>query len=254
MRHLTKLVLACLAFAVLVPLARLQADEVTVFAAASLTNALQDIGTAYEKETGTKILFNFAASNTLVMQVKAGAPADIFFSADEPKMDALVKEGDIDTSTRKDLLSNSLVIIVPDDSTAKLTSAAQLADPQFKKIALGDVRSVPAGIYAKAYLQKIGLWDQIAPRVIPSENVRAALAAVETGNADAGIVYKTDALISSKVKIAWEVPVADGPAITYPVAVLQHAKDAEAAKMFLAYLGKPSSLKTFEKYGFIIKG
>jgi len=90
--------------------------------------------------------------------------------------------------------------------------------------------------------------------VIPSESVRAALAAVETGNADAGIVYKTDALISLKVKIAWEVPVADGPVITYPVAVLQHAKDAEPAKMFLAYLGKPSSLKTFEKYGFIIKG
>jgi len=254
MRHFTKFVFICAALTALLSLVQLMADDVTVFAAASLTNALKDIGATYEKETGTKIIFNFAASNTLAMQVKAGAPADLFFSADEPKMDGLAKEGDIDASTRKDLLSNSLVIIVPIDSTAKLTAAAQLADPQFKKIALGDVRSVPAGIYAKAYLQKINIWDQIAERVIPSESVRAALAAVETGNADAGIVYKTDALISSKVKIAWEVPVAEGPVITYPVAVLKNAKNPASAKLFLAYLGKPSSLKTFEKYGFITKG
>lgn len=253
MLQLHKLILVCAAL-VAFPFANLRADEVTVFAAASLTNAIKDIGAAYEKETGTKVICNFAASNTLAMQIKAGARADIFFSADEAKMDALTNDGDVVKDTRKDLLSNTLVIIVPDDSAAQLASAKDLADPKFKKISLGEQNSVPAGIYAKAYLQKIGIWDQISARVIPSENVRAALAAVETGNADAGIVYKTDALLSTKVKIAWEVAAADSPDIEYPVALLQSSKQPDAAKKFLAYLAQPSSLKTFEKYGFITKG
>ncbi len=206
-----------------------------------------------KKTDGDKIVFNFAASNVLETQIKAGAPADIFFSADEPKMDDLAKAGLVASESRKDLLSNSLVVIVPSDSTATLTSASQLTDPKFKKIALGQPQSVPAGIYAKAYLQKIGIWDKVSPQVIPSESVRAALAAVETGNADAGIVYKTDAIHSKKVKIAFEVPVADGPAIAYPVALVQGSKQAVAAKKFLDYLEQPDSLKTFEKYGFIAK-
>jgi molybdate transport system substrate-binding protein len=136
----------------------------------------------------------------------------------------------------------------------RLTSAAQLADPKIQKIALGQPQSVPAGIYAKEYLQKLGIWAQVEARVIPMENVRAALAAVETGNVDAGIVYKTDALHSHKVKVAYEVPVADGPAIAYPAALVRGSKHAASAKKFLDYLGKGSSLKTFEKYGFIAKG
>jgi molybdate transport system substrate-binding protein len=232
----------------------LQAEEIEVFAAASLTNALNEIAATYEKSGGDHIIFNFAASNTLEMQIKAGAPSDIFFSADEAKMDDLEKQGLVAKGTRKDLLSNSLVIVVPGDSSATMTSAKQLADPKIQKIALGQPQSVPAGIYAKEYLQKIGIWDQIAARVIPTESVRAALAAVETGNVDAGIVYKTDALISKKVKVAYEVPVADGPAIAYPVALVQGSKHAMSAKKFLDYLSEPSSLKTFEKYGFITKG
>ena len=232
----------------------LQADEVQVFAAASLTDALKEIAATYEKVGGDHIVFNFAASNTLAMQIKAGAPSDIFFSADEAKMDDLEKQGLVAKGTRKDLLSNSLVIVVPGDSSVTMTSAKQLAAPKIQKIALGQPQSVPAGIYAEAYLKKIGIWDQIAARVIPTESVRAALAAVETGNVDAGIVYKTDALISNKVKVAYEVPVADGPAIAYPAALIQGSKHAAAAKKFLDYLSEPSSLKTFEKYGFITKG
>jgi molybdate transport system substrate-binding protein len=243
-------------------LSPIKADEVEVFAAASLTDALKEIGADYEKSGGDHIIFNFAASNTLAMQIKAGAPSDIFFSADEAKIDDLEKQGLVTKGTRKDLLSNSLVIVVPSDSSVTLTSAAQLADPKFQKIALGQPDSVPAGIYAKKYLQKIGVWDQLAPRVIPMENVRVALAAVETGNVDAGIVYKTDALQSKKVKVAYEVPVAEGPAISYPVAVVEGARGSViggpdrtvAAKKFLDYLGKGSSLKIFEKYGFIAKG
>jgi molybdate transport system substrate-binding protein len=231
----------------------LNAEEIEVFAAASLTNALKELGAAYEKQSGDKVLFNFAASNALALQISAGAPSDLFFSADEAKMDALAQAGQITRETRKDLLSNSLVIVVPLDSTVKMTSAAQLTDPAIHKIALGEPRSVPAGIYAKQYLQKIGLWDKISAEVIPVENVRAVLAAVETGNVDAGIVYKTDAQISKKVKVAYEVPVAEGPAITYPIALVSASKHAAAAKKFLDYLGSASSLQVFEKYGFITK-
>ncbi len=253
-KYIPLVIRVCVALLSVTTLSQLKADEVEVFAAASLTDALKELAITYMQTSGDKIVFNFAASGTLAMQIKAGAPADIFFSADEPKMDDLAKAGQIAADTRKDLLSNSLVIVVPTDSTATLTSAAQLADPKFQKIALGQPQTVPAGVYAKAYLTQIGIWDKVASRVIPSESVRAALAAVETGNVDAGIVYKTDALHSKKVKIAYEVPVAEGPAIAYPIALVQDSKHAAAAKKFLEYLGEPSSLKTFEKYGFITKG
>jgi molybdate transport system substrate-binding protein len=254
MKASTKILRGCAILFLAMSLSPIKADEVEVFAAASLTDALKEIAATYEKESGDKIIFNFAASNTLEMQIKAGAPADIFFSADEVKMNYLEFNGLIVKETRKDLLSNSLVIVVPDDSSVTLTSAAQLADPKIQKIALGQPQSVPAGIYAKEYLQKIGIWEQVKARIIPCESVRAALAAVETGNVDAGIVYKTDALHSKKVKISYEVPVADGPAISYPAALVKGSKQAAAAKKFLDYLGKGSSLKTFEKYGFIAKG
>lgn len=232
----------------------IHAGDVEVFAASSLTDALKEIAATYEKETGDKVIFNFAASSVLDTQIKAGAPSDLFFSADEAKMDDLAKQKLVVAESRKDILSNTLVIVVPADSTATLASAADLADPKFAKLALGQPQSVPAGVYAKAYLTKIGIWDQVSARVIPMENVRATLAAVETGNADAGIVYKTDALISKKVKVAYEVPAAAGPTITYPAALVQGSKNTVAAKKFLDYLESPSSLKTFEKYGFIAKG
>jgi molybdate transport system substrate-binding protein len=248
-----KILRGCVIF-LLMSLSPVKAEEIEVFAAASLTDALKEIAATYEKTSGDKIIFNFAASNTLDMQINSGAPADLFFSADEAKMDDLEKQGLVTKGTRKDLLSNSLVIVVPADSSLKLTSGTQLADPKIQKIALGQPQSVPAGIYAKEYLQKIGIWAQVEARIIPTESVRAALAAVETGNVDAGIVYKTDALHSKKVKVAYAVPLAEGPAISYPAALLQDSKHAASAKKFLDYLGKGSSLKIFEKYGFITKG
>jgi molybdate transport system substrate-binding protein len=254
MNAFRKILRGCAILSLLMSLSPIKAGEVEVFATASLTDALKEIAADYEKETGDKIIFNFAASSTLELQIKAGAPADLFFSADEAKMDDLEKQGLIAKETRKDLLSNSLVIVVPVDSTVTLTSPTQLADPKIQKIALGQPQSVPAGIYAKEYLQKVGLWAQLESRIIPTESVRAALAAVETGNVDAGIVYKTDALHSKKVKVAYEVPVADGPVIAYPAALVLGSKNAASAKKFLDYLGKSSSLKIFEKYGFIAKG
>jgi molybdate transport system substrate-binding protein len=231
----------------------MKADDLTVFAAASLTDALKEIDATYEKTSGDKIAFNFAASGTLELQIRHGAPSDIFFSADEAKMNDLDKDGLLEPNTRHDLLGNTLVIIVPAYSKLSLTSAAGLADPKVKKIALGQAKIVPAGTYSEAYLKKIGIWDQVQARVIPQENVRAALAAVETGNVDAGIVYKTDALQSKKVRIVYEVPAAEGPTIVYPAALVKGSKHADAAKKFLDYLGSPDALAVFARDGFITK-
>ena len=233
--------------------AGLHAAEIYVSAAASLTDALQQIAVTYEKASGDHLVFNFAASSLLARQIEEGAPADLFFSADEPKLDALEKKGLLLPGTRKSILSNTLVVIVPADAATTVKSAADLASPGIKKIALGEPASVPAGIYAKAYLEKIGLWQQIESKVVPVENVRAALAVVESGNVDAGIVYKTDASTSQKVKVAFEVPAAEGPVISYPLAVIKDSKQPEAAKKLASYLASDAARATFEKYGFIVK-
>jgi molybdate transport system substrate-binding protein len=232
--------------------ARSSAAELTVHAAASLTEAMQEIGAAYEKESGDKLQFNFGASSMLARQIEEGAPADLFFSADEAKMDALEKKGLLLPGTRRSLLSNVLVIVVPADASSAPKSAADLAKPEFKKLALAEPQTVPVGIYAREYLQKLGLWDAVKEKVVPTENVRGTLAAVESGNVDTGIVYKTDSLISKKVKVAVEIPAAEGPKISYPVAVLKSAKQPERAKNFATYLASPTARSIFEKFGFIV--
>lgn len=249
---LSRLLLAAVTFIVF-PISDLRAAEVHVFAAASLTDALKEIAVDYEKKTGNQLLFNFAASSVLARQIEEGAPADLFFSADEPKMDALEKKGLLVPGSRKSLLSNALVIVVPTDSALVLKSAADLTTPEIKKIALGEPQTVPVGVYAKAYLERLGIWKQINAKIVPTENVRASLAAVESGNVEAGIVYKTDALISKKVKIAVEVPVAQGPDISYPAAVVAASKVPAESKALLEFLGSRPATTVFEKYGFIIK-
>jgi molybdate transport system substrate-binding protein len=229
------------------------ATDINVFAAASLTDSLKQIAVAYEKQSGDKIVFNFGASSTLARQIEEGAPADIFFSADEAKMDGLEKNGRIVKETRKSRLSNSLVIVVVTDSPLAIHSATNLAGAEIKRIALADPKAVPAGIYSKTYLEKLKLWPAIEPKVVPTENVRAALAAVESGNVEAGMVYKTDAAISKKVKIAYEVPRADCPDISYPMALVKESKQPDAAGKFLQYLDSPDATKVFEKFGFIIR-
>jgi molybdate transport system substrate-binding protein len=226
------------------------AAELTVHAAASLTDAMNEIGPAYEKESGDKIRFNFGASSMLARQIEEGAPADLFFSADEAKMDELEKKNLLLPGTRRSLLSNSLVIVVPTDASALPKSAADLVKPEFKKLALAEPQTVPAGIYAREYLQRLGLWDVIKEKVIPTENVRAALAAVESGNVEAGIVYKTDFLIAKKVKIAVEISAMEGPKISYPIAVIRSSKQPDRAKKFAEYLAGPTARQVFEKFGF----
>jgi molybdate transport system substrate-binding protein len=226
--------------------------ELMVHAAASLSDAMKEIGAAYEKEGGDKVQFNFGASSTLARQIEEGAPADVFFSADEAKVDGLEKKGLLLEGTRRSVLSNVLVIVVPTDAKALPKTAADLSKPEFKKIALAETQTVPAGIYAREYLQKIGLWETLKEKVVPTENVRAALAAVESGNVEAGFVYKTDAMISKKVKVALEISGADAPRISYPVAVLKNSKTPENAKKFADYLAGPKCKTVFEKFGFIV--
>jgi len=230
----------------------LHAAEVTVFAATRLTDALKETATAYEKQSGDKILFNFGASSLLERQIEEGAPADIFFSADEAKMDSLDKKDLILKETRKSRLSNSLVIVTSADSDLKITSPADLTSSKVRRIALADPKAVPAGVYSKAFLEKEKLWLEVEPKVVPVDNVRAALAAVESGNIEVGMVFKTDASISKKVKVAYEVPAASGPKISYPLAVTKNAKQVESAKKFVAYLNSDDVAKIFEKYGFIV--
>jgi molybdate transport system substrate-binding protein len=231
---------------------RLFAAELTVFAAASLTDALREIARDYQKGTGDRIVFNFAASSTLARQIEAGAPADLFFSADEAQMNRLQSGGQIIEGTRQDRLSNSLVIVVAAENGVRIRSPKDLAGPAIRRITLGDPRAVPIGVYARKYLEKMGLWEAVAPKVVPTENVRGALAAVEEGNADASIVYKTDALVSKRVVIAYAVPVEEGPEIRYSVALVRGAKEPQASRGFLAYLEGVSATKIFERRGFVV--
>ena len=248
-RFLTLFALACI---LIVAAVVVRAADLNVFAAASLTDSLKEIGAHYEQETGQKVVFNFEGSSVLARQITEGAPADIFFSADETQMDRLAEKGLIDAATCHDRLGNTLVVVVPADSKLQINSANDLAQNDVQKIALADPKAVPAGVYAKAWLKKLQLWDAIEPKVVPTENVRAALAAVASGNVDAGIVYKTDATISKRVKMAYEVPRAEGPDIRYPVAMVKGTQQPDAARAFLKYLASDKAAGVFKKFGFAV--
>ncbi len=228
------------------------AAQVTVFAAASLSDALKEVGRAYEKETGVKVVYNFGASSLLARQIEAGAPADLFFSADEAKMDDLEKKGLIVAGTRRSRWSNALVIVVAADRSREVGSAQDLARPVVKRVALAEPRTVPAGIYARTYLERLGLWGVVAPKVVPTDNVRGALAAVESGNVDAGMVYKTDAAMSRKVRVVYEVPARESPKISYPMAVVSDTRQPEAARRLLRHLESAEVGRVFARHGFVV--
>ena len=215
----------------------LHAAEVRVFAAASLTNALEEIERKYESATRDDLVFNFGASSTLARQIEEGAPADLLLSADELVRTTRLGE-------RASVLSNTLVIVTLDKRVKHPRDLVGL------KLALAEPSTVPAGIYARTYLQKLGLWERVKKNVIPTDNVRAALAAVEAGNADAAIVYRTDALISKEVRVAYAVPRAEGPRIAYLFAMVKDAEQPTAARRFFAYLRSKPALDVFRKHGF----
>ncbi len=229
-----------------------RADEILVAAAASLIDALNDVGRVYQAKSGNKLLLTLGASNFLARQIDEGAPADLFFSADLAQMEFLDRKGRLEPGTRKNLLSNQLVLIIPADSTLRIASPRDLLKSQVKKLALANPAAVPAGVYARKYLDDEGLWTQIKSKVIAVLDVRAALASVEAGSVEAGFVYKTDAALSTKVKIVYEVPIAQGPKIVYPVAVVKDSRKKAAARNFAGFLEGQAARTVFKKYGFVI--
>jgi molybdate transport system substrate-binding protein len=229
------------------------ASELQVAAAASLSDALQEIGRAFGPERGALVRFNFAASSTLAMQIREGAPIDVFISADERQMDAVARQNLLVPRTRRAILSNSLVIVVPADSRAAIHSAGDLASRAIAAIAIAEPSRVPAGVYAKQYLEGIGLWTRIAPRIVPTDNVRATLAAVESGNVDAGIVYRTDAAISKRVRVAVVIDGPQAPAISYSAAVIRDTALPALATAFVNYLTSPAARRVFVRYGFSVR-
>ena len=231
---------------------RVRADEILVSAAASLNDALKGIGAGYQSAFKHAIRFNFGPSSGLARQIDEGAPADIFFSADLPQMDHLDRKGRLEPNTRRNLLSNQLVIIVPADSKRALSSPADLVKSDIKRIAMAEPSSVPVGVYSSKYLADQNVWDKVKPKVVRVQDVRATLASVESANVDAGFVYKTDAAVSTKVKIAYEVPIEKGPRITYPLAIVRDSKRKEAAREFIGYLQSPAAKAIFKKYGFVV--
>lgn len=229
----------------------LRGAELTVFAAASLADALKEIAIDYTRATANSVKTNFGASGTLARQIKEGAPADVFISADELRVDQLEKMGLLLPGTRRDLLSNTLVVIVASEHGAEVATIKDLTRPSVKRVAIGEPATVPVGSYTEKYLRQQRLWASLEEKIVPLDNVRAVLAAVEAGNADAGFVYRTDAMISKNVKRVVEVPPAEGPRIIYPVAVTKASKSPEVARSFVAYLANEHAMAIFARHGFL---
>lgn len=234
--------------------ARAAQGRLLVFAAASTTNALSEVGRAFGKQTGVKVVNSFASSSTLAKQIERGAPAEVYLSADLKWMDYLQKAGAIEKDSRVDLLRNRLVLIAPAGSPLgrlkvdrRLRLGALLGDGH---LAIGDPGHVPAGIYAKQALQSLGIWPRVREKVAAAANVRAALALVETGEAPLGVVYATDAAISRRVKVLGRFPRDSHPPIVYPVAVVRD-HDTPAARRYLKFLRTPRAAAVFRKYGFL---
>lgn len=228
--------------------------EVYIVAAASMTDAVKEIGANYEKQhPDVKLMYNFGSSGALQSQIEQGAPADVFISAAQKQMDALEEKNLIDKSTRKDLLENKVVLIVPKDSTITLNDFADVATDKVQKIALGEPKSVPVGQYSEEIFTNLNVLDTVKSKAVYASDVRQVLSWVETNEVDCGVVYATDAAISDKVKVLLEAPANTHKPVIYPVAMVTSSKNPEIAKDFLAYLSQDDQKVILEKYGFDVK-
>lgn len=228
--------------------------ELSVYAATSTRDALQALEPAYERDHEVDLVFDFGSSGDLSKQIVAAGKADVFLSADDAEMDTVEEKGLVAAGTRRALLSNQLVVIEPADAPSIFATPfepSQLADPRVVRLSLGNVETVPAGRYAKAWLEKTGTWKAVADRVLPAVDARATLAAVESGGARAGIVYRTDAARSKKARIVFAVPMDRGPKITYPLAVIAGRPAEKEARAFGDFLASPAARATFEESGFV---
>jgi molybdate transport system substrate-binding protein len=226
-------------------------QELLVFAAASLTNVLDDIGGAYTQQTGRRVKFSYAASSVLARQLEAGSHADAFFSADTKWMDYVQARGLIDRATRRNLLGNRLVLIAPADSKIELKIAPGFplgAALRSGRLATGDPDTVPVGRYARSALTSLGVWSDVADKLVRADNVRSALAFIARGETPLGIVYETDARVEKRVRIVDFFPADSHPPIVYPVAVTAHAKSG--AREFVEFMQSTAAQNAFKQYGF----
>jgi molybdate transport system substrate-binding protein len=231
-----------------------QPRDVVVFAAASVKNALDDIKTQYERDTGKHVTISYAASSTLAKQIEAAAPADIFISADLDWMDYLAERKLIKPGSRVNLLGNSILLIAPANSTASITIGPNFPLASLLgngRLAMADPNSVPAGKYGKAALEKLGVWSVVADRIAPAENVRAALIFVARGECPLGIVYRTDAAADPSVRVIATFPADTHPPIIYPMALVATSTNPDA-EAFAMNLRSPSAARLFEKQGFTV--
>lgn len=226
--------------------------KLLVSAAASLKEVLEEIKPLYQQSKGNiNISYNFGSSGALQQQIEQGAPADIFISAAKKQVDALEQKGLVVSGTRNIIAKNRLVLVVP-KNVVGITSFYNLKDSKVKKIAIGEPRSVPAGQYAQQVLEKLKIWSEIKSKLVFANNVRQVLASVESGNADAGLVYKTDAKISNQVKIVVAADEKYHSVIIYPLVVIKRSKNVDAAKEFSQFLSSDQSKAVLKKYGFIL--
>lgn len=257
MRELWKLALALVIGigSVTSPAISQASKGITVFAAASLTNALQDVADRFTGKTGTQVKLSFASSSTLAKQIESGAGAELFLSADEAWMDYLEKRNLLSADSRRPLLGNSLVLVIPAERTLSVeisSGGSWLKQLPEGRIATGDPAHVPVGKYAKQALTNVGAWDAVEPRLARADNVRNALVLVERGEAVAGIVYSTDAAISKNVRVAGAFPESSHAPISYPVALMKE-QDKGEARVFYDFLLTPEARAIFEKYGFTVR-
>ena len=244
-RLIVPLLLACLA-----PPQAGPAPPITVAAAVSLSEVLEAIARAYVAAGGGAVRFNLAGSNVLARQIVNGAPADVFISADEAQMDVVDKAGAVLAGSRRDLVANQLAIVATPERVDFVRREFARAPGGIWRLAIGDPAAVPAGVYARRYLEQRGLWSAYEPRIVPTTNVRAALAAVETGSVDAAIVYVTDLAAARTAVLALAVPAAEGPRIVYPGAVLASSRQQAEARKFLAFLRQSAAAAIFARHKF----
>jgi molybdate transport system substrate-binding protein len=227
-------------------------NNLLISAAASLKEALEEIKPLYQQsKPNVNINYNFGSSGALQQQIEQGAPADIFISAAKKQVDALEQKGLLVPGTRNIIAKNRLVLVVP-KNVVGITSFYSLKDAKVKKVAIGEPRSVPAGQYAQQVLEKLKIWSEIKSKLVFANNVRQVLASVESGNADAGLVYITDAKISDKVKVVVTADEKYHSPIIYPLAVVKRSKNIDAAKEFSQFLSSNQAKSVFKKYGFIL--
>lgn len=228
--------------------------ELHVSAAASLTDVMNEIGKDYEAEhPNVKVVFNYGSSGALQQAIENGGDADLFFSAAQKQMNALEKAGLLADGTRKDLLQNEVVLIVPKEGGKDITSFDQLTGDAIKHVALGEPKGVPVGQYSEEILTKLGILDAVKAKAVYGSDVRQVLAWVASGEADAGLVYATDAAISSDVRIVAKAPAGTHKDIIYPAAALKDSKHLDMAKDFLAFVSNDKNKERFAKYGFEVK-